>query len=148
MSDTIQIRDALPADQDDWHRLWASYNAFYEASVPPQTTARTWQRMLAPEPAMLGRVAVRGGRVVGFSISILHEGTWVVEPICYLEDLFVDPACRGQGIGRMLIEDLMALGKACGWSKLYWHTRRNNPARRLYDAFAEADDFVRYRVSI
>jgi hypothetical protein len=24
MSDTIQIRDALPADQDDWHRLWAN----------------------------------------------------------------------------------------------------------------------------
>jgi GNAT superfamily N-acetyltransferase len=148
MSNTIQIRDALPTDRKDWHRLWAGYNAFYEASVPPQTTARTWQRILEPESAMLGRVAELGGRVVAFSISILHEGTWTVEPICYLEDLFVDPAWRDQGIGSKLIEDLLALGKARGWSKLYWHTRRNNPARFLYDMFAEADDFVRYRLDI
>ncbi|EDZ98716.1 GCN5-related N-acetyltransferase [Burkholderia sp. H160] len=148
MSDTIQIRNALPSDREDWYRLWAGYTAFYEATVPPQITARTWQRILEPESTMLGRVAECGGRVVAFSISILHEGTWVVEPICYLEDLFVDPGWRGQGIGRKLIEDLMVLGKARGWSRLYWHTRQDNPARRLYDTFAEADDFVRYRLDI
>jgi GNAT superfamily N-acetyltransferase len=148
MSCAIQIRDALPADREDWHRLWAGYNAFYKANVPPETTERTWQRILEPESAMLGRVAELGDLVVGFSISIVHEGTWVVEPICYLEDLFVDPACRGRGIGRKLIEDLMAVGKARGWSRLYWHTHRNNPARRLYDTFAQADDFVRYRLDI
>jgi GNAT superfamily N-acetyltransferase len=148
MSDTVQIRDALPTDREDWHRLWAGYNAFYEASVPPETTGRTWQRILQPESAMLGRVAALGGRLVGFSISILHEGTWVVGPICYMEDLFVDPACRGQGIGRKLVEDLVALGKTHGWSRLYWHTRQNNPARRLYDTFGEADDYVRYRLEI
>jgi len=148
MSYAIQIRDALPADREDWIRLWAGYNAFYKASVAPETTERTWQRILEPESAMLGRVAELGGQIVGFSISILHEGTWVVEPVCYLEDLFVDPACRGVGIGRKLIEDLMALGKAHGWSRLYWHTHRNNPARHLYDTFAEADDFVRYRLDI
>lgn len=148
MSSTIQIRDALPANREDWHRLWVGYNAFYKANVPPETTERTWQRILEPDSARLGRVAELDGLIVGFSISILHEGTWVVEPICYLEDLFVDPACRGVGIGRKLIEDLMALGKVRGWSRLYWHTHRNNPARGLYDTFAEADDFVRYRLDI
>ncbi|HEY8263776.1 MAG TPA: GNAT family N-acetyltransferase, partial [Methyloceanibacter sp.] len=34
-----------------------------------------------------------------------------------------------------------------GWSRLYWHTRESNvAARRLYDKFAKADDFVRYRL--
>jgi hypothetical protein len=45
-----------------------------------------------------------------------------------------------------LIQDLLDLARARHWSRLYWHTRAGNPARRLYDDFAEADDFVRYRV--
>jgi hypothetical protein len=36
--------------------------------------------------------------------------------------------------------------KPNGWSRLYWHTRAGNPARRRYDAFVETDDFVRYRL--
>ena len=33
-------------------------------------------------------------------------------------------------------------------SKLYWVTRMNNPARKLYDHYGEADDYVRYRISL
>jgi len=39
------------------------------------------------------------------------------------------------------------LGRDNGWSRVYWHTRQSNEAaRRLYDKFAKADDFVRYRM--
>jgi GNAT superfamily N-acetyltransferase len=83
--------------------------------------------------------------VAGFSVSLLHEGTWVIAPVCYLEDLFVAPGFRGRGIGRMLIQDLVDRARNDGWSRLYWHTRADNPARRLYDEFANADDFIRYK---
>lgn len=76
---------------------------------------------------------------------MLHDGTWTVAPICYLEDLFVAPEFRGHGFGRLLIQDLVDRGAAKSWSRLYWHTRAGNPARRLYDEFATVDDFVRYR---
>lgn len=148
MSEAVVIDDAQPGDEAEWRRLWAGYNAFYEANVAPQITARTWQRILDPACPMLGRVARRDGRLAGFAISILHEGTWVAAPVCYLEDLFVDPDCRGLGIGRSLIADLVRLGKDKGWSCLYWHTRQDNPARRLYDTFVQADDFVRYRMDL
>ena len=73
------------------------------------------------------------------------KSTWTVAPVCYLEDLFVAPSFRGDGIGRLLIQDLVDRAKSNGWSRLYWHTRANNPARHLYEEFAKADDFVRYR---
>ncbi|MNR43589.1 Acetyltransferase (GNAT) family protein [compost metagenome] len=79
---------------------------------------------------------------------MLHEGTFSTAPVCYLEDLFVDANVRGSGAGKALIEALQAEGKREGWSTLYWVTRQNNPARKLYDMFSEADDFVRYRVSL
>ena len=84
--------------------------------------------------------------MIGFSTSVLHETTWTIAPVCYLEDLFVAPAFRGRGVGRMLIADLIERAKSNGWSRLYWHTRAGNPARRLYDEFDKADDFVRYRL--
>ena len=139
------IRDPAAADEAAWRDLWAGYNAFYEASIPEAVTARTWQRMLDPASPIFGRLAVADDAVAGFSVSLLHEGTWVIAPVCYLEDLFVAPGFRGRGIGRMLIQDLVDRARSDGWSRLYWHTRADNPARRLYDEFANADDFIRYK---
>jgi GNAT superfamily N-acetyltransferase len=98
---------------------------------------------------MIGRIAERNARVVGFSVSVLHESSWTSSPTCYLEDLFVDPTLRGAGLGRALVQDLIDLGRARGWARLYWHTQADNErARRLYDSFVEADTFVRYRVTL
>jgi len=80
---------------------------------------------------------------------VVHQGSWTLDPICYLEDLFVAPKARGNGIGSALVADLLARAKERGWSRLYWHTQQGNaPARRLYDEFAVADDFVRYRLTL
>jgi GNAT superfamily N-acetyltransferase len=142
----ITVRDPMAADEAAWRVLWSGYNAFYETNIPEAVTANTWQRILDPASAIFARLAIAQGEVAGFATSVLHEGTWSIAPVCYLEDLFVAPQYRGRGVGRFLIQDLVDRGKANGWARLYWHTRSDNPARRLYDAFAKADDFVRYRL--
>ena len=144
----IAIRDPIAADEMPWRALWSQYNAFYRVSIPENVTARTWQRMLDPASAMFGRLAVADGEIAGFCVSVLHDSTWTAAPVCYLEDLFVAPAFRSRGFGRALIRDLVDRAKANGWARLYWHTRAGNPARRLYDEFAAADDFVRYRLPL
>ena len=112
-------------------------------------TAGTWAKMLAPGSPLFGRIAQWKGEVSGFTVSVLHQGSWTLDPICYLEDLFVAPKARGHGIGRALIADMLTRAKECGWSRLYWHTREGNaPARRVYDKFVTADDFVRYRLTL
>lgn len=143
----VDVRSMVPEDADAWRRLWTQYCNFYDTDVPAAVTDATLSRLLDPSSGLVGRVAVVEGRVVGFSASVLHAGTWTPAPICYLEDLFVAEDMRGKGIGGALIEDLIALGNARGWSRLYWHTRADNlAARSLYDHFVAADDFVRYRM--
>jgi GNAT superfamily N-acetyltransferase len=143
----LHIRDPRPEDEAAWRRLWAGYVAFYESEVSEEVTEATWRRLLTPASNMLGRIAEWQDEVAGFTVSILHPASWTLTPACYLEDLFVDPGMRGHGIGRALIEDLIDIARERGWSRIYWHTRQSNAAaRRLYDRFAKADDFVRYRM--
>ena len=145
---TVEIRDAAPGDEADWRRLWAGYVAFYRVAVSPDVTTTTWGRIIDPATPLFMRVAVLDGHVVGFAICLLHEATWVKEPVCYLEDLFLDEAVRGKGIGKALLDDLVENAKANGWARLYWHTDEGNQtARRLYDKYTEADGHVSYRKS-
>ena len=119
----IDIREIRPHDKAEWLNLWEGYTRFYGSPQPEEVTECTWQRMLDMNSPVLGRVAV-------------------------VEDLFVDPAFRGQGIARTIIKSLQTEGADKGWSRLYWHTRRDNPARHLYDEFTPADDYVRYRITL
>jgi GNAT superfamily N-acetyltransferase len=149
MTTTTPVRDVALADEAAWRDLWQQYVAFYQASVPQQVTDRTWQRLLAREDRMIGRVAEHDGRVVGFSVAMLHAASWRLGPSCYLEDLYVASQARGLGVGRALIKDLLAMGRCEGWGDVYWLTRASNTAaRRLYDSFVPADDFVRYRINL
>jgi GNAT superfamily N-acetyltransferase len=143
----LVIRDPKPGDEAAWRDLWAGYVAFYKSGVSEAVTAATWQRLFMPGSGIVGRMAEWEGAVSGFTVSIVHPRSWALAPICYLEDLFVEPELRGRGLGRALIDDLIALGRERGWSGLYWHTQQGNvTARLLYDRFAKADDFVRYRM--
>lgn len=142
------IRDAVPSDEPSWRQLWEGYLTFYEAELPDEVTARTWERLLRKQDGLFCRIAETSGEVCGFSLSVLHAGTWTLAPSCYLEDLFVAPERRGRGIGEALIRDLTELAKTNGWARLYWHTRASNGvARSVYDRFTLADDFVRYRLT-
>ncbi len=82
--------------------------------------------------------------MIGITNSVLHHSTWLTGQVCYLEDLFVDPAHRGLGAGRLLLQDLFDLAAVRGWARVHWLTAHDNPARRLYDTFVPADHFVHY----
>jgi len=144
---TLTIRDARPADETAWRGLWGQYVDFYRAAVPAAVTAATWSRILDPLVPVFARLAEVEGEIAGFAVGVVHARTWSVEPILYLEDLFVDSRFRSRNIGHALIEDLLELCRKQGWGQLYWHTEGDNDrARRLYDRFAPADGYVRYRL--
>ena len=126
----------------------ARLHSFYGSPQPEEVTECTWQRMLDVNSSVLGRVAVVDDAVVGFAICVLLRGNLGYHADLLSEDLFVDPAFRGQGIARTMIKSLQSEGADKGWSRLYWHTRRDNPARHLYDEFTPADDYVRYRITL
>lgn len=146
----VVVRDALPQDEAAWRLMWHAYCAFYEAEISPEITTVTWRRILDSQSAVNAIMAVdAGGGALGFANYVVHPYTWGIDSVCYLEDLYVNDVRRGAGIGAALIGHLVQRGESGGWDRLYWVTRGGNaPARRLYDRFAPADDFVRYVLPI
>ncbi len=143
------IRDATPGDEAAFRGLWAQYLAFYKVDLAPEVTDATWARLMDPASPVKARLAVVDGQVMGFAIHMHHPSTWVMTEDAYLEDLFVTDAARGQGLGRALIDDLIALARAKGWARLYWHTNEaNTRARALYDQYVASDGHIRYRLPL
>ena len=144
----MTIRRIRPSDEARWRELWAGYTRFYETVLPEEVTARVWSRILDPAAPVFAIVAEdERGEVIGFANYLLHENTFHLAPGCYLEDLFVDLSQRASGVGKALIDWLVAEMKAQGWSRLYWHTDENNyRARGLYDKFGPHGGVVRYLI--
>ena len=63
----------------------------------------------------------------------------------YLQDLFVDPAYRGAGVGRALIKAVYHAADANHTPSVYWLTQDiNHTARQLYDRVATVTLFLKY----
>lgn len=146
MPTTVTIRPIERRDQPQWQVLWAGYLAFYEVALDAATTQTLWSRLFDPASTVHGVVAEGSdGTAIGLCHYILHANTWEIAPVCYLEDLYVQPGERAGGVGAALIEHLRGRMRDEGWSRIYWMTREDNyRARGLYDRFAKRDAFVRY----
>jgi GNAT superfamily N-acetyltransferase len=120
------------------------YTRFYQKEPSEAVTRQTWARTMDPASPVHAIVAECDGEVIGIAHYVIHENTFTLTPVCYLEDLFVDPARRAAGVGRQLIDWLVAEMKTQRWSRLYWHTKENNyRARGLYDKYTPHSGFVR-----
>ena len=100
---SVVVREAKPEDFVAWRHLWQGYLDFAQSQLDEAITLATWDRIHAVKPSLICRLAEINGRIAGFALCVLHEGTWVTEPICYLEDLYVDASVRGKGAGRARI---------------------------------------------
>jgi GNAT superfamily N-acetyltransferase len=137
--------DRLTADdRQRWTELWTGYLDFYKTALPPEVFEATWTRLLAGD-ALYGFALRRDGRMVGLVHYLFHAHAWSTQPACYLQDLFVDPAVRGTGGGRQLIEAVAGAARAHGATRLYWMTQNDNAtARLLYDRLAKHTGYVKY----
>lgn len=144
---TLTVRPLSAGDSKRWGELWQGYVDFYRYKLPPDITDLTWQRLLDPAHPFQGLAALDGqDHIQGIVHFHIHASTWSRAGYCYLEDLFVDPACRGQGIGRGLIEAVYRAADEQGAERVYWHTEKtNDQAQHLYRQVAELTPFVQFR---
>ncbi len=142
----VTVRPLEISDHAEWRRLWTDYLVFYEASVPEEVYAATWQRLFAEgafEPR--GLLALVDGKPVGLVHYLFHRSCWSLEGNCYLQDLFTAPQARGAGVGAALIAAVREAAAQRGVTNVYWMTHETNAtARKLYDRVARKTGFIEY----
>ena len=152
LTEAVLIRPVQREDFAGWLRLWANYNAYGQSgptAVPNELTEATWGRLLQSDQPMEALVAELDGSLVGFAHLVFHPSTSVVRPVCFLNDLFVEVARHGRGIGRALIQAVYTRAEAAGAQRVYWHVLDTNVnAVHLYDGVARRSGHVVYRMDI
>jgi GNAT superfamily N-acetyltransferase len=130
------IRAATPADVPAilrFVRELATYEREPDAVEAQEVDLHA--ALFGERPAAEAVLAEVDGEAVGFALFFHNFSTWTGRRGLYLEDLYVTPAARGQGVGRALLRHLarLAVERGCArfeWSVLDW----NAPAIAVYRA--------------
>lgn len=141
----IEIRPLTSNDRARWDPLWQGYLRFYRQHLTAEVTDTTFGRLTGANARLHGLVAERGASLVGFVHFQFHPSSWALRDSCYLEDLYVDPAARGGGAGRALINAVYQEADRRQAATVYWLTQEfNADGRALYDTLARRTSFIRY----
>ena len=130
------IRPATPADVPTIMRFVRELAAFErEPDAVEATEPMLADALFGAQPAAEAVIAEGASGAVGFALFFHNFSTWKGKRGLYLEDLYVTPEARGQGVGAALLRHLagLALDRGCArfeWSVLDW----NEPAVRFYRA--------------
>ncbi len=130
-----QLRPAEPRDVPAIAGLIAELAEFEQLShllrLTPETLA---PHLFGERPVVEAVVAESGGQVMAFALFFTNFSTFLAQPGLYLEDLYVQPACRGAGIGKALLSHLGALAASRGYGRFEWSVLDwNENAIRFYE---------------
>jgi GNAT superfamily N-acetyltransferase len=138
-----------PATDDDLDEICALIRELavyekleHEVVLDPETVRR---HLFGPDPvAHVVMAETDDGEVAGFALWFPTFSTFLGRPGIWLEDLFVRPQHRGDGLGRALLEHLRGLTDGrVEWAVLDW----NEPSIRFYQGLGAepVEGWTRYR---
>jgi GNAT superfamily N-acetyltransferase len=108
------------------------------------------QTLFGPWPAAEALLASVDGETVGYALFYTTYSTFLGKPGLYLEDLFVKPRARGQGIGKALLARLAQLATERNYGRVEWMVLDwNEPSIRFYESLGATavDGWKLYRLT-
>ncbi|HET9171414.1 MAG TPA: GNAT family N-acetyltransferase [Actinospica sp.] len=140
----IEISPLAESDRAEWEALSRDYKAHFGVASTDEEYEQAFRRFIDTDE-LYGITARVNGTMVGLAHYWFHVSVWETGYCrCYLQDLFVDPGARRQGVARALIEWLAADAEARGATRLHWDTTVDNTARALYDQVGRHRGFIAY----
>ena len=130
----FSFRDAQPGDETivaHFVRALAEYeNLLHEAVATEADLARA---LFGSPPHAHALIIEAAGAPIGIAVWFYNFSTFTGRPGLYVEDIFVMPDYRGQGIGRAVFRELARRAIAAGCERMeWWVLNSNTPAIAFY----------------
>lgn len=125
----ITIRNAIETDSNSIHELLMELAAFEKILDSVDATSESTNNALfGNEPSANAIVAIVEEKIVGAAIYFFNYSTFVGKRGLYLEDIYITPEYRGNGIGTKMMIELAKVASInnCGrmeWSVLDWNAK-------------------------
>ena len=150
MKKHITVTSPSLENRDEWEKLYYGYADFYHMPMNQDILNTVWSWIFDSNTKFYCLFAKDES---GIGLGLMHyrempspiQGTMVG----FLDDLFIKPDCRGQGIVDLLYETLTKEAINHGWSYVRWITADNNyRGRGVYDKIAEKTYWLTYQMPV
>jgi len=146
----LQVRRAELAQLEPAARLFQGYLRFYEKSTPEEASRGFIEDRLRKQDSVIF-LAWLGDLAVGFVQLYPSFASLSLAPSWILNDLYVEPAARGHGVGEALMQAARELARGNGAAEILLQTARDNEtAQRLYErlGYQRDDEFLVYTLGL
>ncbi|HST55559.1 MAG TPA: GNAT family N-acetyltransferase [Solirubrobacteraceae bacterium] len=144
------IRPAQPDDVPLLLELFAGLAEYEHLTHELRTTEQQLaDALFAPNPAASALIAERDSAALGYALFFPTFSSFLGTSGVWLEDLFVVPDHRGQGVGKALIAAVAAHVVARGGARLEWAALDwNTPALGFYKRLGArtAEEWITHRL--
>ena len=147
---TISIQAVRSADRMQWQQLYYGYAEFYKVPMNQEILDTVWSWIHDPDQAFYCLIAkTAAGEGVGLMHYRAMPSPLRGAKVGFLDDLYVTPSARGQGIVDQLFEQLNREAKLQRWPMVRWITADNNyRGRAVYDKLAEKTQWNTYQMTV
>ncbi|WGW13887.1 GNAT family N-acetyltransferase [Saxibacter everestensis] len=145
-----QISAPRSDEYQAWKRLFDGYLTFYRKTPSEERAQTVWGWLQDPAHEVSGLLARSAD---GTPVALAHYRPFA-RPIAgeyggWVDDLFADPAVRGEGVMDALASELQKIAAASNWGILRWITADDNyRARSKYDRIAARTMWITYDAQV
>ena len=141
------IREIRLNDKSQWEALYRGYADFYKVEMNDKILKTVWEWIHDNNHDVCGLVYEQDNEIIGLAhyrkMPSPLRGTY----IGFLDDLFVDPKHRRNGVGEKIIKEIKVISKRNNWNLVRWITREDNiKAKSLYEKFSKKTNWEVYEL--
>lgn len=138
------------ADRSAWEDLYHGYAEFYQVPMNDEILDTVWGWIHDESNPFFGLIAKdENGKALGLMHCRQMPSPLRGALVGFLDDLFVSPDARGQGVVGVLYDALNTVGKEQGWPFIRWITAEDNyRASAVYDKLSDKTRWITYQMAV
>ena len=142
------IREIRLDDKEEWETLYRGYADFYKVEMNDKILNTVWEWIHDKNHDVCGLVYEQDNKIIGLAHYRKMPSPLRGKYIGFLDDLFVEPKYRRNGVGKKIIKELNIISMRKNWNLVRWITRDdNNVAKSLYEKYSKKTNWEVYELT-